>query len=339
MEYFRQRFIEELNEEGDIEIRGITWPREYVLKTMDAQAYEEAFREWTDQAKNEAKHRAFEFLGRTECLERFRLLVNRHAKQQVVPFVGAGMSLSSGFARWAEFLLSLLGDAPHEVENVRGMLARGAYEEAAQHVYNVLTPGVFNAEIAERMGAHKQRADGSINLLPHLFTGEVVTTNFDHVLINAFRNADRPFGSIICGADMRAAPVQLGNDNHALLRLHGDADIPDGRVLTLDEYNAVYAEDHALKGMLTTLIGIRSFLFLGCSLTADRTLSALAEIKNQAGIHMPPHFAFLPLPAPEHRLDRRTFLERSGIHPIYYPSDDHETYIEDMLISILEGGI
>jgi hypothetical protein len=339
MEYFRQRFIEELNEEGDIEIRGITWPREYVLKTMDAAAYAEAFREWTDQAKSEARQRAFDFLAQTECLERFRLLVDRHTKRQVIPFVGAGMSLSSGFARWAEFLISLLGDAPHEVENVRVMLANGAFEEAAQHVHDVLTPGVFNAEIAERMGAHKQRADGAINLLPHLFGGEVVTTNFDHVLVNAFRIADQPFGTIICGADMRAAPVKLGNDNHALLRLHGDADIPDGRVLTLNEYNAVYAEGHELKGMLTALIGIRSFLFLGCSLTADRTLAALADIKAQAGINMPPHFAFLPLPAPEQRLERRTFLERSGIHPIYYPPDDHEPYIEDMLISILEGGI
>lgn len=338
MEYFRQRFIEELNEEGDIEIRGAIWPREYVLKTMDAEACENAFREWTDQAKNEAKERAFEFLAQTECLERFRLLVDRHAKRQVVPFVGAGMSLSSGFARWAEFLLSLLGDAPHEVENVRGLLENGAYEEAAQHVHDVLTPGVFNAEIAERMGPHKQRADGSVNLLPHLFAGEVVTTNFDHVLVNAFRNADKPFGTIICGADMRAAPAKLGNDKHALLRLHGEADIPDGRVLTLDEYNAVYAHGHELKGMLTALIGIRSFLFLGCSLTADRTLSALADIKAAAGIHMAPHFAFLPLPIPEQRHERRIFLERSGIHPVYYPPDDHEPHIEDLLISILEGG-
>jgi len=138
---------------------------------------------------------------------------------------------------------------------------------------------------------------------------------------------------------MRAAPANLGNDNHALLRLHGEADKPDGRVLTLEEYNAVYAQGHELKGMLAALMGIRSFLFLGCSLTADRTLSALAEIKAQAGIHMPPHFAFLPLPTPEQRLERRTFLERSGIHPIYYPSDDHEPYIEDLLISVLEGGL
>jgi hypothetical protein len=338
MEYFRQRFIDELNEEGDIEIRGVTWSREYVLKTMDEEAYEDTFREWTDQAKTEAKQRAFEFLTQTQCLERFQLLVARHSRQQVVPFVGAGMSLSSGFACWAEFLLSLLGDAPHEVDNVQKMLASGAYEEAAQHVHDVLTPGVFNAEIAERMGAHKQRADGPVNLLPHLFTAETVTTNFDHVLVNAFRNSEIPFRTIICGADMRAAPGMIGNDNHALLRLHGDADKPDGRVLTLNEYNAVYTQGRELKGVLTALIGIRSFLFLGCSLTADRTLAALAEIKAQAGINMPPHFAFLPLPAPDVKQERRRFLEQSGIHPIYYPSDDHEPYIEDMLISLLEGG-
>ena len=339
MEYFRQRFIDELNQEGDIVIRGVTWSREDVLKSMDSDAYEENFREWTDQAKEEAKQRALAFLAASDCLERFRRLMHRHDNRQVVPFVGAGMSIASGFLRWGEFLQSLLADAPQEVVNVQGMLALDEYEEAAQHVHNILTPGVLDAEMAERLGSHKLQAIGAVNLLPNLFDGEVITTNFDYVLMNAYRNAAKPFSSVICGAEMRAAPARLGNDNHALLRLHGEADAAAGRVLTLQEYEAVYEAGRELKGMLSVVIGIRSFLFLGCSLHADRTLHALAQIKEEAGINTQPHYAFLPLPDPDKRLERRTFLERAGIHPIYYPADDHEPHIEDLLITMMEGGV
>lgn len=339
MEYFRQRFIDELNQEGDIEIRGVKWSRQEVLQSMDSQAYEDNFREWTDQAKEEAKQRTLAFLTENGCLPRFQRLMHRLQNGQVMPFVGAGMSMATGFPPWGAFLQSLLADAPQEAVNVQAMLALGEYEEAAQHVHDILTPGVFDAEIAERMGSHRLDACGAVTLLPSLFSGEVVTTNFDYVLMNAYRNANLPFTTIIGGQELRSAPARLGNDNHALLRLHGEADSSAGRVLTLREYESVYVEGRELKGMLSSLIGIRSLLFLGCSLTADRTLHALSQIKAEAGADSPPHFAFLPLPEEGKRLERRTFLEQASIHPIYYPPDDHEASIEDFLITMMEGGL
>jgi len=340
MEYFRQSFIDKLNEDGDIEIAKITWARDYVLKSLDEKSYNEVFAEWVNQSKEDAKQRALDFLTDNGCLERFRRLAHRFQAQQVIPFVGAGMSIPTGFMPWGGFLISLLqGDAPQEIPTLRGMLALGQYEEAAQHVHNILTAGVFTAEIAERLGSHRLQSVGSVNLLPHLFAGEVITTNFDYVLMNAYRNAGMQFGATICGADLRAAPARLGNGNHALLRLHGEADVANGRVLTLDEYHAVYTAGRDLKGLLAAIMGVRSFLFLGCSLEVDRTIQALKEVKAETPVENSPHFAFLPEPATAVRLQRRTFLEEAGIHPIYYPAGEHDQSIEDLLITMMEGGI
>ncbi len=339
MEYFRQSFIDKLNEDGDVEIASVKWTRDYVLKSLDERSYNEVFQEWVDQAKEDAKQRVLDFLTANGCLERFRLLVHRHNGKNVVPFVGAGMSIPTGFQSWGNFLISLLADAPQELAKVQAMLALDEYEEAAQHVHDILTAGVFAAEIAERLGSHQLRALGSVNLLPLLFKGEVLTTNFDYVLTNAYRDAALPFTNTICGADLRAAPARLGNDNHALLRLHGEADTANGRVLTLEEYNAVYSIGRELKGLMAAVMGVRSFLFMGCSLGSDRTLNALREVKAEAAVQNSPHFAFLPEPDGATRLQRRTFLEAAGIHPIYYPAGEHDQCIEDMLITIMEGGV
>ncbi len=340
MEYLRQRFIDELNEEGEIEIRGTVWPREYVLKTMDKEAYEESFREWADQAKYSAKDRVREFLTENDCLARFQALVARYNAQQVIPFVGAGMSVPSGFQRWGQFLMSLLqGDAPHEIPAVEALLTAKQYEEAAQHVHDVLTPDVFAGELAERLGPHHHRVLGPVNLLPQMFAAEVITTNFDYVLDHAYRSADRPFSKTLCGADLRFAPIRLQNDNHALLRLHGEAETTNGRVLTLDEYEAAYVAGNELKSLLAAVMGVRCFLFLGCSLDADRTVEALRQIKLESAAQYAPHFAFLPEPQDGTRLARRTFLEGAGIRPIFYPSGQHDQCIEDLLIALMEGGV
>jgi hypothetical protein len=111
MEYFRQRFIDELNDGGPVEISGFTWPSAEVFETMAKHDYEVTFTDWVEDQKQQAKVRAREFLTETRCLERFHALNSRFRNGNVLPVVGAGLSLASGFKPWGAFLLSLLADA------------------------------------------------------------------------------------------------------------------------------------------------------------------------------------------------------------------------------------
>lgn len=338
MEYYKQRFIDELNEEGDIEIRSVVFKRHDVLKNMDNDAHTAAFSDWTDQTILASKERVRDFLLDTGCLDRFRHLCNRHRQGNILPFVGAGMSVASGFLLWGDFLKSLIHDAPEILDDVEKHINTGEYEEAAQLVRDTLGEGVITEEIHNRLGSHKQRSSGPVNLLPSLFTSEVITTNFDYVLTKAYADAGCNFRDEFCGDQLREAPRRMASGPHCLLRLHGEADAAQGRVLTLDEYKLNYEDDGALPDMLSALAGVRGFLFLGCSLQTDRTYKALKEMKERAKVEPSPHYAFLPLPSHE-RLERRRFLEAAGIHPIYYPDGEHEQSIEDLLITIQQSGL
>ena len=337
MEYFRQRFIDELNDEGDIEIRSLRWTRHEILESMDQQAAQTAFGEWVEQIKYEAKDRVREFLTENGCLDRFRALCHRHQQRSVVPFIGAGMSIPSGFQPWATFLLSLIPDAPHLREEVQQMIDAGRYEDAAQHVEDTLGPDIMAEEIHNRLGAHHQRTFGPVKLLPFLFQAEVITTNFDHILPAAYRNCELAFLRDFCGAELPDVPRRLANDPHCLLRLHGAAETLNGRVLTTREYNAAYRDDGIMGELLERIISMRSLLFLGCSLQGDRTYAALQQIRARAQVQAAAHYAFLPLPADD-RMARRQFLAGAGIHPIYYPADTHDQSIEDLLVTMIEGG-
>lgn len=339
MEYFRPRYNEFLNENGPVEIAGFTWESAEVFRSMAPHDYEATFTGFVQDQIQAAKDRAREFLEETQCLDRFRALTARKQNGHVLPFVGAGMSIASGYRPWGAFLRSLLADAQQIKADVQAMLGRGEYEEAAQLVHDTLQPHVLAEEIANQLGRHRPNASGPICLLPRLFQNEVLTTNFDYVLTHVYHRAEMPFSNEFCGVRLREARNRIGNDPHCLLRLHGEADALEGRVLTQAEYDAAYNGGITLTNILGALIGARSLLFMGSSLQSDRTYSALREIRTLNGEGAVRHYAFLPLPADHERADRRAFLADAEIHPIYYPADDHDQYIEDLLISLMEGGL
>ncbi len=340
VDYFHPRFAEALNEPGEIEIAGLTWPRHEVLKKMDREGFDEVFRQWVDGAKARSRERAHDFLREYGCLERFETMLHRKQNQNVIPFVGAGMSVRSGYPSWGPFLTSLVRTHPDAHGVVQELLTEAKYEEAAQAVEDALGRVALNEELHNRLGSHvRSQEAGPVCLLPDAFNAEVLTTNFDYVLPRIYQRAGNPFLQSFCGEALSTAPGRLGNAPHCLLRLHGEADTHDGRVLTLAEYIAAYHDSNRVSAILNAITGTRSLLFMGCSLKHDRTMSALVALRQSAVIEGARHYAFLPFPGEGEAVTRRGELLAAGIFPIYYPPEDHDQGIEDLLISLIEGGL
>ena len=339
MQYFEQRFINNLNEDGDIEIRGNRWNRYEVLERMDPDAKTELFENWVEQAVALAKERTREFLLRYRSLQRFQRLTDRWRNGNVIPFVGAGMSIPSGHLPWAEFLSNLGDEYPEVRDALNPVIEAHNYEEAAQLLFDELGADVLHEAIANAMGRHRRRTDGPVNLLPELFTNGAVTTNFDYILDFIYDAQNQPFTRTYCGQDIAHVGAQNANHPHCLVRLHGEAEISANRVLTRNEYAAAYGERSILQGFLGQLIGLRSLLFLGCSLHTDRTYSALHSIRQANAVEPVPHYAILPFPGERQVRQRREFLSQAAIHPIYYPPETHDDSIEDLLITLHAGGL
>ena len=87
-------------------------------------------------------------------------------------------------------------------------------------------------------------------------------------------------------------------------------------------------------------ISTRTLLFLGCSLSVDRTLEALASIAMRKGHeNIPRHYAFLRLKDDGERLDRRDLLANSNIFPICFPESYDPDECIEALLWLLEDGV
>jgi hypothetical protein len=262
----------------------------------------------------------------------------------VIPFVGAGMSKSAGLLDWKEYLLGLCDDAGLSQDAIRERLeVQSDYEGATNEIVQRLTLNRFERDF-ERSFRIPDEIGGAVTLLPKLFDCSVITTNFDRVLERVYENDAKAFEEKVTGrgranAFFRAIPA----GQRYLLKLHGNIDSAAERVLNQEEYAAAYGNEgdinmtFPLPRLLKRLFTSYSFLFLGCSLSADRTIQTFMRVAGEEGTDsLPYHYAILASPVDGERkraIDQR--LADAHITPLWYPEGEHE-HVEQILELLLD---
>jgi hypothetical protein len=329
MDYLKSAFDSYLNDEGIVEIASSSFSRHAILRDLDPTGYDDAFLDWCEHRKAENLSLAEEILCQFDNASRFRRLKEIYRRGGITPFVGAGMSMPSGYPSWTAFLYRALSETrvPHDEFNE--LINNGKYEEAAEALHGDLPPGFFLEQVENEFGADHE-VSGPIQKIPYLFNGAVITTNFDDVLTKVYRSANSAFTEVLEGADAIEFPRALGENSKVLLKLHGKANSSRKRVLTKSEYDRHYQDDKTLENIIEA-ISTNSLLFIGCSLTVDRTLQCLKRIVDRKGVeNTPRHYAFLKLNDGEDRLARRDELAQANIYPIWY-TNDHDGSLEALL--------
>ncbi|AVP98346.1 hypothetical protein C7S18_14620 [Ahniella affigens] len=259
----------------------------------------------------------------------------------VIPFIGAGMSKSAGCPEWKEYLLNLCPDAGFDRDPIRQRLEdHGDYEGVMHDLVTKLGENRFNQDF-ERDFDPPGEVSGAVLRLPDLFDSCAITTNFDRVLEKAYEKSGKAFvekttgrgliGSI--NAFYRAIPA---GERH-LLKLHGSLTNAAERVLNKAEYDDAYGNDgnihfdRPVPKLLKRLYTSFSFLFLGCSLSFDRTIQTFTKIAQDVGADsLPHHYAILACPSDA---DRRSKLEQrlvdAHISAIWFPEGEYQ-HIEEM---------
>jgi hypothetical protein len=305
---------------------------------QDPDALREEFDLWLSEVwKPEQQQRRDEILTLYGNERRYDDLLEAIGRQQVVPFVGSGMSVPSGLPTWSDLLRRVKEFTPCDPANLERLLESCSFEEAA----DLLASGSNPRLLAERV-EHDLRIDesstvsGPVRLLPALFRNLVITTNLDDVIEQAYHSCERPFTHVLAGSDLNRYRSLKSTSLQFLLKLHGDSRQVAGRVLLSSEYDATYAAGSLVREEITLLYRLNNLLFLGCSLGADRTVRLIEEVAG-SDPSMPKHYCFLPLPdGNATRIERENFLTQRGIYPIWY-SLPHDESLMALLDGLLTG--
>ena len=323
-------------EKGRVHIRNKHWAPDEILEgLLDTDAYDDLFLDWVQERKEELIESAKTILDDNGLQDRFGKLKEVYARGAVVPFVGAGLSVSSGYPGWTAFLKQHIRETAIDPEEFDQILCAGQYEEAAQRLADALG-AAFNEAVENAFGRSRE-ISGCVQLLPHVFDSCVITTNFDGVTKRCYEAAGKPFSEELSGEYSRDLPRKLAEGKRILLKLHGTSTTPRGRILTAAEYQKHYGDGNELQKAIEAICS-KTLLFVGCSLTVDRTLTAMKAFVNANGHdNIARHYAFLPAPLNSaEKIARRDSLIECNVYPIWYPAGAHDESIEALLLALME---
>ncbi|MBK8971398.1 MAG: SIR2 family protein [Hahellaceae bacterium] len=317
-----------------------------VLYWADRDAYLDELDHWDGRRQIDQHEAAIAFIKHSDQEAVFRDLVDAIRQGRIAPFVGAGLSKACGYPMWGEALRKIvqkLDGLP--VQDIEPLMAKYDYLQAAQVLHEASAQQVqhfIKTEFRQR-GA----ISGPVTLLPNLANGCIVTTNFDTVIEDLFRNTGQPMDGYMHGTQAGNNFVQrLLRGERCILKLHGDAGQPNTHVFTQAQYQAAYGEPLAFQNQLPKALRqifiSNSLLFLGCSLEQDKTLDLFKSVVDEDAFEIPDHFALLgePTKAPE-RAQKEARLLGLKVRPLWYatPLDEEGRPDHSLLEQILKLAI
>lgn len=332
MNYLRSLFESEtaivLDSEGNAVIGETPFSPMDILRTDD-EAYNNEFNNWLSRWQGEQQDKLEQILEIPGNRPRLTDLCRAIREGQVVPFVGSGMSCSSGLPVWNEFLLKMCSFSYDlERKNIEELIENGQFEEAADAIAEVMSAPQLSERIEHDLRLEEgSEVVGPIRLLPELFPKLILTTNLDTVLEQVYVKVEQPFTQILVGSSIARLRQLRASGEKILVKLHGDHRYTEGRVLGTSEYKSAYENTGPVATEITHVYQNNSLLFLGCSLAADRIVQLVADIAAKDA-NAPKHYAFLKAPATEaQRTKRESFLTARHIFPIWYEEDHDESIV------------
>lgn len=340
-DYLERKFIAELNQEGEIEIKGNIFYRDTILKELEPEGYKIAFNEWKDERRQNLLNIAENIIQKFDNKDRFYKLKEVYHKNCVLPFIGAGLSCSSGFPLWRDFLKHVHKEINNDSTEFNNLLDNAEFEQAAELLEK--HDATYLQEQMENIfgkSCNTNELDGVICRLPEFFpNSSIVTTNYDDLIKIIYENNNNSFREYLIGLEYPIFSRYIKEKSRVLLKLHGNYRSKRQRILTASDYERHYDVNNNIHECISSLFS-QSVLFLGCSLNTDRTIKKLIEITQNSDVNLlPKHYTFLDcsqLTETERRKKRKQ-LNKANIFPIWYQGE-HDESIEALLELLIEKG-
>lgn len=209
-----------------------------------------------------------------ELLARAEELSKEAQNGNLVPFMGAGVSISAGAPDWKELIQRLaqrISLSPSELQSLdsRGVLdqagiLRTLYEERRKEGW----PS-FNEAIADEV--HLERYGLAPALLASLLSKQAITLNYDALFELASRDA---------GIQRTVIPGNIEMGDSWLLKLHGSVESPETIVLTRDDYLGFNTSRVALSALVKATLITHHLLFVGFGLGDDHFHEILHDVRR-----------------------------------------------------------
>jgi hypothetical protein len=258
-------------------------------------------------------------------------LAARLAKGQVIPFVGAGVSMALGLPSYAALIRELGDHVGFDGPIFEGL---GDYLTLAEY-YHLEKSGLL--ELQRHLQAKWKKSQKDVLASPvhralvKLGCKLIYTTNFDGFIEQAHRGLNQRYRTIRSAKDM----VDLHDDRVHIVKLHGDLSSPSTMVFTETSYFERLSFEAPLDVKLRADALGKSLLFIGYSLSDINIRYLLFRLQRQWEKEAQPElrpkaYVFMGRP----NAVQSKVLRARGVEPIVAETTNPSASLSDFLTAL-----
>ncbi len=176
-------------------------------------------------------------------------------EENAAVFVGAGLSVGSGYVDWKTLLEPIGKRLGLDVKKETDLIT------VAQYFFNTHGRQELSQLIKDKFGGEVDPGRGH-EILADLPIKTFWTTNYDHLIENALRKAGKTPDIKISAPDFALIVPQR---DAVVYKMHGDVDRADSTVLIKDEYEMFHRNYEVFSTALRGDLVSKTFLFIGFS--------------------------------------------------------------------------
>lgn len=189
-------------------------------------------------------------------------LVSELCIDNVVLFVGAGISQGAGLPGWLDLIQPLAERVEYSLPANHRLITSEHLLRAAQYFVNQKGRNALGTYLQQKLDTTQINLNEPLRLVACLPISTIYTTNYDDLLERALHEANRSVAPVI-------TPVQLAHVSSGrvcLVKMHGTLEQPETLVITLSDYNQYFRTHALIAQKLSTSLIDKTFLFIGYGL-------------------------------------------------------------------------
>ena len=205
-------------------------------------------------------------------------------KKRLTIFVGAGCSISAGLPSWGDLINEIRKESKIKTFEKDLLIIASLLEKKIGYL-------PFREEIISRLKKlpssttlHKSLVKFDVNLF--------ITTNYDHLLEDAFRDEGIIPGVIIHDKDIPT----INPTDKTIVKLHGDIDSATSIVISSIDYNKYALQHSSFIDWLNSKVVQNTIFFIGTSFTDQRLKDADNYVLKRFGEFRRPPCVILKMP-------------------------------------------
>ena len=240
----------------------------------------------------------------------------------LVVFVGAGVSVNSGVPDWGQLINEFKRALPDSVQEEHD------YLKVAQLYKEAVPPGDYINSIQTILKDGKTHPNPIHSSILRLAPSHIITTNYDNLMEQAAENSRIYFSIIRSDKD-----VPFAKSSRYLIKMHGDFASKNIVLTESDYYN--YAVNYPLIDTLVkSLFASKTILCIGFSFNDLNLKIILNRIQSMLGNNAKPIYLLADY---NENPVFYNYLKNKGIQPFWLPKRVVEQYGEDAPESLSNG--